>query len=282
MGGLLSSSARRGRALQLLAGGGFCALVLLLVVQLLKSDEIARYAWERTRWPFLVSLSNDPRFLFDAGTYYLDAASGNYYDFERAEQLLSEAVEADPSLDYGFHQLARVAFLRGDFEKALAYIDLQVAQHGGRTPNSYYVRGLIKGFMGDYSGAATDYRTYRQYDATNWAAAADLAWVLLRDGRSEEALSTIGGVLPLWPNNPWLLNSKAIALYEMGHTIEAWEAIRAATEAVQDVTPEEWLRAYPGNDPLVAAEAVEVFRRSVLSNMHTITLARANLKNYVQ
>jgi hypothetical protein len=43
----------------------------------LKSDEIARYAWERTRWPFLVSLSNDPRFLFDAGTYYLDAASGN-------------------------------------------------------------------------------------------------------------------------------------------------------------------------------------------------------------
>ena len=88
----------------------------------------------------------------------------------RAEIFFQRAVQLDPHLPYVFHQLGRIAFLEGDFNLALSYINTQIDLEGSTTPNSYYMRGLIEGYMGDYTDAETDYVHYLKYDPIDWAA----------------------------------------------------------------------------------------------------------------
>ncbi|MFZ2886934.1 MAG: hypothetical protein WA021_03890 [Minisyncoccia bacterium] len=205
--------------------------------------------------------------------YYADrhfhASSGVLYDLERAEGLYDRANELDPTLPTLQHQRARAAFLKGDFYNALALINAAIEQDSKLMP-SIYMRGLIKGFIGDYEGAAEDYEAYLRSDPTNWAAINDYAWVLLKGGRSLDALVAVDWGLMHSPGNAWLLNSKATALFERGEYEKALEAARAAEKASTRVTEEEWLRAYPGNDPLIAGEGITALRDAIAANVHGI------------
>jgi len=207
------------------------------------------------------------------GDRHLDRAAPEAYDLKIAEEFYQRALALDPTQKYANHQLARIAFLRNELPLALARIDWQIERHGEEIPSSYYVRGLIEGYMENYEASAKDYAIYVVHDPTNWAATNDLAWVLLKANKPKDALVVIDKVLPTWPENPWLLNSKATALYEMGRYEEARAAAVAAARNVVNVTPDEWSRAYPGNDPLIATKGVADFQKAVLENMHTITLA---------
>jgi tetratricopeptide (TPR) repeat protein len=230
------------------------------------------------REDMMFSAAPSPERAYAYGARHFDAQHAADYDIERAEYYFNWAERLDLDYPHVQHQLARIAFLKGDFDTALMRIDREL-ESPTHSPSAYYIRGLIKGFMGDYAGAVIDYQTYREYDPNNWAAVTDLSWVLLKDDRPEEALLVLSQVLEQWPHNPWLLNTKAIALYEVGRVEEAREAITAAAEAVKNVTPEEWLRAYPGNDPLAAPDGVKTFQESVSLNMHTMFLARAESGN---
>ena len=207
------------------------------------------------------------------GSEHFDATDPERYDINRAGRLFQKARKLDPHYPNLNHQLARIAFLRGHFDTALAYIDVELSENPSPSPSSYYVRGLIKGYMGKYESAAKDYSIYLQHDPTNWAAANDLAWVLLKADRPQDALTAIDKILPGWPDNPWLLNSKATALFELGNLPEALSAAEAATRSVASVTPQEWSHAYPGNDPLIATQGLEAFQKAVFENMHTISIA---------
>lgn len=229
------------------------------------------YAYEDLRY----KLDSTPARAFDYGEKHFDASDSSQYDLDRAEYFFARAA-SDPSLPYLNHELARISFLKGDFNKALAQINLQISLHGTSTPNSYYVRGLIEGYMGRYDDAVRDYKIYVQSDPTNWAATNDLAWVLLKDDRPQEALQAIDTILPLWPENPWLLNNRATALFELGRLEEAKDVAEAAVGAVTHVIEQDWLRAYPGNDPLIAKDGVAAFKKAVEENMHMIDLALQN------
>lgn len=207
---------------------------------------------------------------YELGSMHFDAQNPKHYDLDRAEYFFTEALERDPAYPYLNHQLARIAFLKGNFALALMFIDREIMLYGAEHANAYYVRGLIKGFVGDYDGAARDYEEYLVIDPTNWAAINDYAWVLLKDRRYEEALIALDGGLLFWPENPWLHNSRATALFELGRFDEALEAASAASSAVASITEAEWLRAYPGNDPLIASQGIAAFRRAIAENMHTI------------
>ncbi len=37
----------------------------------------------------------------------------------------------------------------------------------------------------------------------------------------------------------------------------------------------EWLKAYPGNDPLIAPQGIAAFQSAVLKNLHMISQARS-------
>lgn len=202
------------------------------------------------------------------GQMHFSSHQGRLYDVDKAEWYLKQAYDLNPELPYVHHELGRIAFLRGDFDTALAYLDTEIELHGESLPNTFYVRGLIQGFRGDYDAAALDYAVYLKHDPNNWAAINDYAWVLLKSKKHDEALEQLKRGLLFFPNNPWLLNSASIAYYELGKYESAYtSAVRAAYFAGM-VTVQDWLTAYPGNDPRVAKRGVEELRNSIQGNMH--------------
>src|ERR1019366_7717896 len=134
---------------------------------------------------------------------------------------------------YLYHEIGRISFLEGNFRTALAQIDFQIDMHGDSEPKSYYVRGLIEGFMGDYADSEHDYAQYLQFDPIDWAAVNDYSWALLKDGKPAQADAAIEAVLKYFPDNAWLLNSDAIALSEMGEATSAKARIDAAERIVR-------------------------------------------------
>lgn len=207
---------------------------------------------------------------FEYGHRHFDAGSGWAYDIDRAERMYHIAAELDGDLPYISHELARIAFLRGDFDAALGLIDRELAESPSPHPSSHYVRGLILGFMERYIEAAKSFETYLGYHPNNWAGVNDYAWVLLKDERPAEALAALENLLRKNQENAWLLNSAAIAAYELGEFEKARAYVERAYELVGGITREEWLTAYPGNDPRVASEGIGALKDAIAGTMHTI------------
>ena len=204
------------------------------------------------------------------GERHFNDTNPQAYNIARAAYFFEQAQQYDTTLPYVHHQLARIAFLRGDFATALAEINVQIQQQGDSTPESYYVRGLIEGFQGDYIDAEHDYAYFLQFDPYNWAGINDYVWVLLKDNKPREAVDLLAPVLPYFTHNAWLLNSDAIALSEIGDATSAKERIDTAVQALQSLSTNDWSHAYPGNDPRIASEGLDAFRAAVLSNMHRL------------
>ena len=166
---------------------------------------------------------------------------------------------------------------KGDFEKAIARINAEINLPGGPiTPSSYYIRGLIEGYMGDYAASAKDYEKYLESDPHNWAALNDYAWALLKGQKFEEAADVTARGLVYFPDNAWLLNSSATAFFELGRYDEALAQARKAQSAVAELSEKQWLTAYPGNDPKVARAGIATFQKAVEDNIHAITLKVAS------
>lgn len=225
------------------------------------------------RYDIALTLMPSAERAYAYGVEHFDARDARAYDIERAERFFKKAAALDPAYPYVLHQLARIAFLKGEYPLALERIDREIEQSPRVSPSSFYVRGLIKGFAGDYAGAALDYETYLRSDPTNWAAINDYAWVLLKDDRPLDALVAADWGLIYWPENPWLLNSKATAHFELAQNALALEAASSAGASVGSVSEDDWLEAYPGNDPRVAREGVEALRAAIEANIHSIMLA---------
>lgn len=214
---------------------------------------------------------------YEYGNVHLDPNRPNDYDINRAQLFFEKAAQLDPHLPYVYHQLARISFLESDFSRALVLIDLQIENEGDNTPPSYYVRGLIEGYIGDYPDAENDYAHFLKLEPGNWAGMNDYAWVLLKDNKPELAVTVTSQGIALYPNNPWLLNSYATALFETGDITDAKIIIQRASAAVQTLTPQEWSAAYPGNNPYIAAEGVVSFKEAVADNMHRILTATSSV-----
>lgn len=248
------------------------AVCTVMVLGLLYARPLLRNRYEDIAY----SLAPSAERAFAYGERHFDARNPSQYDISRAQYFFDLAAAKDPTLPYVYHELARIDFLKGRFNAALAKINLQIANHGDETPNSYYVRGLIEGYMGKYDASAKDYERYLESDPTNWAALNDYAWVLLKANRPEEAAAATARGLANFPDNPWLLNSQATALYETGDYAGALVAVQHANAEVQKTTEEKWLTAYPGNDPKIASDGLTAFKKAVSDNMHTIEQALAS------
>lgn len=199
------------------------------------------------------------------GDRYFNALS-NEYDIARAERMYLKAMTIDPDARGVQHQIARIEFLRNNLPKALAHINREIELYGVENPNSYYIRALILGYMGRYMDAAADYETYFTLAPANWAGINDYAWVLLKADLPEAALAAVEWGLTEFPDNPWLLHNKVIALYELGRYEAALEVAIQAEEAVARITEVDWLTAYPGNDPKSATQGLASFQKAVRDN----------------
>lgn len=215
------------------------------------------------------------------GERHFQAMTPSQYDVNRAEKFFYLAAHENPKLPYVYHELARISFLRGDFVKAMAQINTQINNQGDSTPNSYYVRGLIEGFLGDYDHSIEDYKYFLKFDPQDWAGINDCAWVMLKAHRPQDAADLTAGGLQYLPNNPWLLNTNAIALYQTGNIELARTRIAAAQQRIQLLRDSDWLRAYPGNDPLVAKIGMETFKKAVATN-YSVIMAGTSTSSLVE
>jgi len=214
---------------------------------------------------------------FEYGEKHFNARDPAEYDINRAEYFFNQAATKDPSIPYLYHELARIDFLRGNFTSALAKVNFQISMYGDEAPNSYYIRGLIEGYMGDYAASARDYEHFIALNPKRtWASTNDYAWVLLKAGRARNAAEATAEGLQYFPDNPWLLNTSATAFYEIGEYELALSAVRRASITVAKISEADWLNAYPGNDPKIAGEGIAAFKKAVENNMHTIGLAAAS------
>ena len=252
--------------------GTIALALLVLIVSWGRLAELSHIAYENITFRFEPTAER----AFQYGERHFNAKDPQMYDIDRAERYFDQAAAKDPSIPYLYHELARISFLRGDFDRALARINFHIRLHLDTAPSAYYARGLINGFKGDYTAAEKDFEHFLKTNPDSWAGINDYAWVLLKNDKPREAAEALKRGVEASPENPWLLNSYATALYELEGYDEALVFAQRASVAATSLTEAQWSRANPGNDPRVAGEGVATFRRAVEENIHTIELAIAS------
>ena len=69
------------------------------------------------------------------------------------------------------------------------------------------------------------------------------------------------------PGNPWLLTTYGTALLNLGKKNEARDILSQALEKAENLTAEEWGRAYPGNNPKIYGEGLEAMKATIRTNL---------------
>ncbi|MDP3762455.1 MAG: tetratricopeptide repeat protein, partial [bacterium] len=216
---------------------------------------------------FLLSRGyGDAKFLMREGNYYFGSGE---YDLERAERAFQRAVRVEPGILWGHYQLARIYFIKGDFEKALREINKEL-EANPENLRALYVRGLIYGFSGKFAEAGEDFRRFVNWAPKEWAGYNDLAWVLSSRGKYKEAQEIIALAfreVSKAGENPWLWNSFGVAQLNLKEYREAKISFGKAEKLLSVMNIEEWRKAYPGNDPVEAESGLRAFRDAVEKNL---------------
>ena len=227
--------------------------------------------WNILKLPKLILfIDTDADVAVKIGNYYFNVNNEGAYDLEKAKYYFNKALELDPNVSDAWHQLARINFLAGNFGDALLEINKQIEIHDDGLMSSYYIRGLIYGFMDEHEMAEKDFLIFAEWDKENWAVHNDLAWIYFKNGDYEKAEQISRKGLDFNPNNPWLLNSYGVSLMNTNKSASANVALLKALDEAQKLTPFEWQKAYPGNNPNVAKEGLENFIEAIEFNVNLL------------
>ncbi len=242
----------------------FLSFFLLSFILFLGRGAIAEYAWNYCNWgmPALI-FSEDAPLLESIGSHYF---TSEQYDINAAQAYFEKALEVDPYVPVARYQLARIHFVKGDLPQAIHYINTEIAlfPENGR---SYYIRGLIHGFDAEYDKAVSDFKRFLEWMPNSWAGHNDIVWVFFIKGDLENAETYARKGLDLFPRNPWLSNALGVILLNKGEYVESEKYLLVAQEGFAQMTPEEWGRAYPGNDPRIYSTGYEASQRSIEENL---------------
>ena len=207
---------------------------------------------------------SDPRLHFALGNYYF--GEGAHYDLYKAEGYYKKALLLDEKLPLANYQLARVYFVSGDQTKALEYINKELEYYPD-FKRSHYIRGLVYGYSGELALAVLDFKEFLKWKPDSWAGHNDLAWIYFQQGNFEDAFITASDGLRYSPGNPWLLNSVGISLKNLGQKELAKSAFQSALIGANNLSPTDWGKAYPGNDPDFYKKGYGNMRATIESNL---------------
>ena len=248
-------------------------LILVLALFVIAGAAIAD---DITREKFELALHPSAKLAYDDGMRHLDSLDRSHYNISAADYFFETAARLDPGYPYVHHQIARIDFIQGHYPEALAEVNKEIANDPGKTrAAAYYLRGIVEGYLNDYQDASRDYKQYVELNPVGWEGRTDYAWTLIKTGNLKDAMADVNEGLAQHPGNPWLLSVRATVLYEQGKLPEALAAARKAKIAVDGVTDDAWLKAYPGNDPMVAPTGVATLRAAAESNLEKIELEAA-------
>ncbi|MEK7661942.1 MAG: tetratricopeptide repeat protein [Patescibacteria group bacterium] len=221
--------------------------------------------WDATHLGNIATIipPDDPKLYLKIGNYYFGKGD---YNLIKAEKNFRRALMLDPATQTAHYQLARINFLKSNFAEAIWQIDREISlnENFGK---SYYVKGLIQGYMGQSDEAILNFKKFIAYDSYNWAGYNDLAWVYFKKGEFAQTKDAALKGLKRDPGNPWLNNSLGLALLNLGQKKEAKRAFETALEKLKKIAPEDWGKAYPGNNPNIYAQGLKEMRESVSYNL---------------
>lgn len=216
---------------------------------------------------YILEITRNPKVAHAIGNYYFN---GGTYDLEVAKSAYMRSIKLDPKAEFSYFQLARIKFLEGDHWYARENINKAILLNPSM-PNFYYARGLIHGYMGLLKEAETDFTKAAEMMPTSWAAHNDLAWIQITRGRLKEAEDTIRRVFKEVPtlkkNNPWLWTNLGIVHLNLEVYSEAKRDFTRAALITEEMSPEKFLAAYPGNNPQMANAAYKNFVGSLRLNL---------------
>lgn len=116
-----------------------------------------------------------------------DLYNGAQKNTELAEADIIKSVESDPYGPSNFEALAKIAKIRGDYQKAIEYYTRAIEKNP-KTTRLYVERGFIKMYsLGNHASALEDFKTAEKLDSRFIATKVNIANCLERMGRYEEA-----------------------------------------------------------------------------------------------
>lgn len=259
----------------------FWSVWLLVAVSLIfifvsKQDSLAELLWQKYRWPNLAVLiiRSDADLAMFIGNYYFNGVvGGGEYNLGIAQKAYRKAVRVNPKVLWGHYQLARIYFIKSDFNSAFLEINKEL-EANPENLRSLYVRGLIYGYRnqaGDLEKAEADFRRFTLWAPTEWAGYNDLSWILSKNKKYAEAEIEIKRALENIPeanNNPWLLTALGVAQLNLKKYSSAAVSFKRAKELAGKLTEKEWRVSYPGNDPASAGKGLSAFIAAIEENLH--------------
>ena len=258
-------------------------LMLLFVSIYVGGDSLASIAWQKYRLPqvaVLLDRSNTELAMFIGSYHFNGVVGGGEYNPDIALKAYRKAVSINPKILWGHYQLARIYFVKGDFNLALEEIAKEL-EANPENLRSLYVRGLIYGYrdqFGDLELAENDFKRFTYWAPSEWAGYNDLAWILSKEGKYREVEKELERAFENVSEarkNPWLWTALGVAELNLKKYSRAVDSFKEAKELAEKLTIEEWHRSYPGNDPATSSEGLSAFLRAIDEN-----LRRAELKNY--
>ena len=241
--------------------------------------DIGDFFWKKANMPLLAVFFNpQAEFALNIGNYYFNVGGKGEYDLAKAEKFFRYALSLNPRVPDAWHQLAQIDFLRGNFAGALEKINKQIAIHGDSFMASFYTRGLINGYAGNFDKAEADFKKFLEWDKTNWAVHNDLAWIYFQKGDYKKTEEIARAGLEFNPGNAWLLTSLGVALLNQdkpphlcdkcgGKKEEVRMVLEEAMTAAVLLTEADWQKAYPGNNPAWAQTGLEKMRETITYNL---------------
>lgn len=249
---------------------GYLVILLILAWSLIffYRIELSKVSWELFHAEKIALLLNprDPKLTFSVGNYYFQ---GKAYDVRRAQTFYEKTLVLDGRHPGAHYQLARVYFIYGRFPKALEKINTEIVLYPDYK-RSYYIRGLIYGYMGRFDEAANDFEEFLRFKPESWAGHNDLAWIYFQMGDYGKVAEVTESGLKYSPDNVWLLNSRGVALLNLGEKEEAKKIFEKALEQAEKMRPEDWGRAYPGNNPDIYPQGLQSMRESIRRNLELL------------
>ena len=208
----------------------------------------------------------DPKLQFAIGDYYFGQGA---YDVTQAKRYFQATIALNERYPRAHYQLSRISFIQGNLNRALKEIDRELELYPD-FKRSYYIRGLTYGYRKELEKAAADFEEFLRWKPESWASHNDLAWIYFQMGEYEKALRTAEEGLQYYSLNAWLLNSQGVALLNLERKDEARLAFEKALPLAMAMSPLEWGRAYPGNNPEIYPEGLASMQESIKKNLELI------------
>lgn len=236
---------------------------------------LARLAWQKYRWPnaaILLDGNNADLALYIGNYYFNGMIGGGEYNLDIAEKAFKKAVSINEKILWGHYQLARIYFIKGNYNHALEEINRELKSNPENL-RSLYVRGLIYGYRGqagDFEKAEADFRRFTSWAPKEWAGYNDLAWILSKQEKYLEAEKTIKLAfkeIAESEKNPWLWNALGVAELNLNKYYVAADSFKKAKSLAEKLDLRQWRRSYPGNNPASAEEGLAAFISAIEENL---------------